>query len=336
MIIMIRVNFIIENFRALKYLGCSTAAQQFVGILREKGVEVEVNSKNKGFDILHAHTFGPVAILQAAKNKNAVKIVSAHSTPSINKNNIIFGGCKFWNIIYSSIYNRFDYVLSVSPFSVSELKKIGVKKPIIVVENGVDTKKFSYDRLKSKEFREKSGFSEKDLVVLNVAQVTPRKGVYDFIEVARRTPEFKFVWVGGFPYKLASADYLKLRKIVKINAGLENLNFMGFVPDIVGAYSGSDVLLSPSFAETFGLTIIEAGACKLPVIARDLGVFRELFGDKIEYGSNCEEFMEKIKLFRNKKFRKKQGESSHELSKRYNIEKIADKLFRLYKELLGK
>ena len=330
---MVRVNFIIEDYKTLKYLGCSTAAKQFVDILRNKGLELEVNSKKKDFDIIHAHTFGPQAIYRAHKNKNSISIVSAHSTPSINKGNILTGSFKIWNWIYSTIYNKFDYVLAVSENSVKELKDIGVKKEIFVVENGVETKKFHYDKKRGVEFRENNGIKKDDMVVLNVAQITPRKGVYDFIETAKKCPEIQFVWVGGFPYKYLSSDYFKLKKITRKNAGLKNLKFTGFVSNITGAYSGSDVLFTPSLAETFGLTIIEAGACKLPVIARELEVFRELFGEKIIYGKNTKDFTELIKKFRENTFREKQSKKAHLLSKKYDIKVIAEKLFNFYNEI---
>jgi len=330
---MIRVNFIVENFKALKYLGCSTAAQQILEAIEDEDIEIKINSNEKNFDIVHAHTFGPLVWLQILRNKNAVKIISAHSTPSINKNNIVFGGSKIWNIIYRTIYNRFDYVIAVSEFSVRELKSIGVNKEIFVVENGVNMKKFRYDKAKAKEFREEHEL-EGDFVVLNVAQVTPRKGVYEFIETAKLMPWAKFVWIGGFPYKFASADYFKLKKIVEKNAGLKNLKFLGFVPDIVGAYSGADVLFTPSFAETFGLTIIEAGACKLPVVARDLKVFRELFGNYIEYASHPKEFAKVLERFKDKNFREKQSLKAYELAKRYDMKIIGGKLVELYKKLV--
>ena len=57
-----KVNFIIEGSGLLKYIGCSTAAKQFVDYLIEKGIEIKINSKEKNFDIIHAHTFGPFAL----------------------------------------------------------------------------------------------------------------------------------------------------------------------------------------------------------------------------------------------------------------------------------
>jgi glycosyltransferase involved in cell wall biosynthesis len=224
-------------------------------------------------------------------------------------------------------------VLAVSDFSVKELKNIGVNKEIFVIENGIDRSKYIYDEKKGKKFREQNGIKKDDLLVLNVAQITPRKGVYDFIEVARDNSDIKFIWVGGFPYKYASYDYFKLKKLYKKNAELKNLKFVGFVDDIIGAYSGSDVLFTPTYAETFGLTIIEAGACKLPVIARKLNVFDELFGSNIDYGLNNNDFSILIEKYFDDKLRDIRGKDSFSISKKYDIKIIAEKLHNFYEKI---
>ena len=280
-----KVNFIIEKSFGLKYLGCATVSQQLMELLKKKGIDVHLNSKEDGFDIVHAHTFGPLAMSQQKKTKS---IISAHSTPSINEGNIVTGKRKFWNKIYKKIYNKFDYVYAVSETSVKELKDIGITKPIDVLENGINRTVFKYDEKKGKAFRKEYGFTDKDYVVVNVAQITPRKGIYDFIKVAENNPDVKFLWVGGFPYFIVSSDYLKLKDIIRKVP--KNLTFTGFVEDIIGVYSGADLLFTPTYRETFGLTIIEASACKLPVLVRPLEVFKDLFGKEINYGSNVNEF----------------------------------------------
>jgi glycosyltransferase involved in cell wall biosynthesis len=48
---------------------------------------------------------------------------------------------------------------------------------------------------------------------------------------------------------------------------------------MIGLLSGARALLMPSFAEGFGIPVIEALQCGAPVIASDLGVFREVAGE---------------------------------------------------------
>jgi glycosyltransferase involved in cell wall biosynthesis len=290
-------------------------------VLIEQGVDVSLNSKDEGFDLVHAHTFGPLAMSQ---RKKAISIISAHSTPSINAGNIVFGDRKFWNSLYRSIYNKFDYVFAVSQFTVKELKDIGIIKPIYVLENGVNTSFFTYDKHKGKQFRQQYGYETDEYVVLNVAQVTPRKGIYDFFSVAKDNPDVQFLWIGGFPYFIGSSDYLKLKTLIRHPP--KNLRFTGFVEDIIGAYSGADLLFTPSYRETFGLTIIEADACRLPVLARDLTVFRELFSNHISYGKTPEEFSTIIK--------QRPERTAPSLSKQYDLATIGKETIKLYENIL--
>ena len=305
----------------LKYLGCATVSKQLMDVLKEKGVDISLNSKEDGFDLVHAHTFGSLALSQKRKTTS---IISAHSTPSINKGNIILGDKNFWKKVYSKIYNGFDYVFAVSKTSVKELKEIGIKKPIYVLENGVNRSFFQYNEKKGRFFRETYGFSKNDFVVLNVAQITPRKGVYDFIEVAKRNPDIKFLWIGGFPYFIGSSDFLRLKTMIKHLP--TNIKFTGFVEDIIGAYSGSDLLFTPSYRETFGLTIIEASACHLPVLARRIEVFEDLFNTNIYFGENVEEFSQTI--------RQKPKKQRNGLPEKYDLKRIADDTISLYEEII--
>ena len=60
----------------------------------------------------------------------------------------------------------------------------------------------------------------------------------------------------------------------------------GISADVINAYNGADVFFMPSYAETFGLVILEALACGVPVVARDIPEFHEIFGNNILYFSD--------------------------------------------------
>jgi glycosyltransferase involved in cell wall biosynthesis len=58
--------------------------------------------------------------------------------------------------------------------------------------------------------------------------------------------------------------------------------------DLLAAYRGSTALLAASFGEGFGLPLVEAAAQGLPVLARDLAVFREVAGVGADYFTGAE------------------------------------------------
>ena len=76
-----------------------------------------------------------------------------------------------------------------------------------MIPNGVDRRIFQRYEGKRRAFRAALGADEDETVVLALGQQTPRKGIYDFLELAARTPEVIWVWVGGFPYGRLSKDY---------------------------------------------------------------------------------------------------------------------------------
>ena len=321
----LNVNFIIEGSGGLGYLGCSTAARYLAESLKKEGIDVAINGRGK-FDIVHAHTFGPRALVQ--KRNGGVSIVTAHSTPALNEGNIAVGR-SIWPTVYTSVYNSFDFVTAVSRTSALELKRLGVRKPITVIPNAIDTKRFSFSQRLRSSFRER--WQLDGPVVLNVAQVTPRKGIYDFVAVAKAVPDIQFVWVGGTPYGPLSADYFRIRKLMKSNT-VPNLKFTGFVDDIIAAYSAADVLLAPTFAESFGLNILESLACGLPVITRDLPVFRVLFGGAVLYGRKPKDF---VALLDNTKFGKRNMKGM-KCAACYDVRSVVGQLADYYRSLVRK
>jgi len=72
-------------FLNLKYLGCGTAAKTLYRQLSTMPeLEVSWNSKSRDFDIVHYHTFGPLALL-SRRYSQGVKILTAHITPVLMK-----------------------------------------------------------------------------------------------------------------------------------------------------------------------------------------------------------------------------------------------------------
>ncbi len=322
---MIRVNLIVEDFGTFKYLGCATAARNLYNGL-SKNIEVSWNDKSFSYDIAHFHTFGPKSLLYAKRFKGK-KVITAHSTPNLNTGNLAIPSLVNW--LYTPIYNHFDKIIAVSNKCKRELiKDMGVKKEVVTIYNGIDIENFKPDAEKRKRFREKYDIDKEDIVVLTVAQRTPRKGIYDFLEVARNLIDLKFIWIGGFPYGLFSKDYAKIKKLIEKKS--DNVLFPGFIEDITTAYSAADIFFMPSYAEGHSIVMLEALAMKLPIIARDLEEFREAFNDNIIYFRDLEE-LEEYLLDENliKEYKDKTV-----VVKKFDINEIAKRHIDFYEELL--
>ena len=280
-----KVNIFVEDFRFLRYIGCATAARTLYNHLgRLPGMEVARNSYYGDFDLTHYHTFGPWALYHL-KFTEGVKVLTAHSTPRLNEGNVAFS--RRINTIYPKIYRQFDHIITISDPCHRETVQLVPDVPMTLIPNGIDREYFRRDRKKRKEFREEFGIEPGRRVILSVGQQTPRKGIYDFLTLADQHPDMTWVWVGGFPYGTLSKDYAKIQ-MLKAHAH-PNVIFTGVIDDISRAYSGADVFFMPSHAETFGLVIVEALSAGLPVIARDIYEFREIFGDSVLFFRNNDE-----------------------------------------------
>lgn len=130
------------------------------------------------------------------------------------------------------------------------------KFPVDVVPNGVDTSKFVYAE---SDIRERYGIGDKKLVLAVASGFEERKGIYDFVKLSKMLPqEFQLLLVGTNDNdKKVLPD--NVIAVTRANGAAELAAF----------YSAADALLSLSYEETFGLTIIEAMSCGTPAIVYD-------------------------------------------------------------------
>jgi glycosyltransferase involved in cell wall biosynthesis len=318
-----KVNFIVEDSGAFKYLGCATAAKNLFRALSKK-IDISYNDPSHDFEIAHFHTFGPRSLWYLHRFKG-VSIITAHSTPNLNEGNLAVPSLVNW--LYRPIYNRFDHIISVSNKCNKELIDMGCKPEITTIYNGIDPSLFTPDETKRLSFRKKHNLTDDDVLILTVAQRTPRKGIYDFLEIAKRFPKYHFLWIGGFPYSFFSKDYQKIKKMLKKRP--DNTLFPGFVEDIFEVYSAADFFLMPSYAEGHSIVMLEALSMKLPMIARDTEEYREAFNGMLSYFSNIDDLKNKTFSDENKK---KYQKKSEEVSL-YHIDRIADQHKKLYEKL---
>lgn len=324
-----KINIFVEDLLFLKYIGCSTAAKTLYRALSKMPeVEISWNSKSSDFDVVHYHSFGPLSLLNR-KYSRGVKVITSHSTPRVNYGNLAFS--ETINRYYPHIYRKFDHIINISVPCQREIEAMLPDKSATLIPNGIDRELFKPDPDKRKRFRERFNIGEDEKVVLTVAQQTPRKGIYDFLELSKKHPEIKLVWVGGFPYGIFSSDYFNL-KIMKKKCG-NNVIFTGFIPDIIEAYSGADIFFMPSYAETFGLVILEALSCGLPVVARDIPEFREIFEEGVHFFKDLDEAS---LVLNNDNLLKQSSVAARAYTEQFDIKRIASMHYDLYRRLIEK
>lgn len=322
-----KVNFFVEDQLVLRYIGCATVAKT---LYRQLSTEPDIQVSWKGIankgDIVHFHTFGPLAAMKRWTVRGK-KVLTAHSTPRINVGNVAFS--RAINKRYPKIYRKYDHIITISKPCHDEVTAMVPEMPVTLIPNGVNREFFKKDEEKRAAFREHYNIPDDRDMVLTVAQLTPRKGLYDFLALARMLPDKTFVWIGGFPYGALSKDYGKI-KTLKMLSG-KNVIFPGYVNDVMKPYSAADIFLMPSYAETFGLVILEALSCGLPVVAREIPEFRDIYGDKILYFRGGEDA---VGALEDSSSLARCAAGARTFSEGFDIRDIARRHIRLYQELL--
>ena len=226
-----------------------------------------------------------------------------------------------------------DIILTPTPYSKKLLENYNIGKPIIDISNGINTSFFERNDELGKKFRKKYNYKKNDKIIMGVGLYIERKGILDFVELAKRLPEYKFIWFG---YSPLIASPRKIKKAV--NTKLDNLVFAGYVePEILkGAYSGCDLYIFPTLEETEGIPIMEACTAKIPAIIRDIPVFDGWLEDRVNVykAKNLEDFEIKIKQILKKEIPDLTNEG-YKVSESRDIKKVGKKLINIYERVLN-
>lgn len=161
-----------------------------------------------------------------------------------------------------------------------------------VIPNGVDSAPFVAAASSGRtEWRDELG-----PYVLAVGGIEPRKGSIDLLEsfALMDAPELSLVFAGGetlFDYR----DYRREFESRAADLGIEPI-VLGTVDndELPHLVAQASVLAFFSTKEGFGLAAMEALAAGTAVVARDLPVLREVFGDAVTYASEHSEMAEKL------------------------------------------
>jgi len=330
-----KVHVVSETEFILKGQGVHTAFVDHVELLKElKEIDVLVNNEGSG-DIFHSHTYGPYYFWKG-RNYKGRRVFTVHVIPDSIKGSLT--NWKFWIYFvrwyFRKVYSYADVCIAISPMVEKAIKDLRADTEIVRITNPLPVERWKASKEKRAKGRKLFGFSDEDFVVLGVGQLQSRKGVADFLEVAEAISEAKFLWVGGRPFGAFTEGQSKLNeRMAKVSghikfAGLLDLEDMPF------AYAAGDVLLFPSYQENCPLAPLEAAACGLPVVFRDIEEYEILYEQEYLKAKNNDGFIEILKkLIHSESFYKQGVAVSEKLITQFEREEIKNKMISLYKKL---
>ena len=277
-----------KDYETVKESGVGKAIDHQIKALSLAGCNFTLDEK-EDFDLVHINTTLPGAVHFATKAKKMGKkvIYHGHSTMEDFKNSFIFSNqiaplFKKWLI---HAYKKGDLILTPTQYSKNILESYNLNRPIEVVSNGIDLdfwKKKSTDRV---NFYKKYGLDLEKKSIISVGLPIKRKGIDDFLRLAKKMPQYEFVWFGKLDRALMSPEIKKEMTDVP-----KNFHTPGYVnsEDLREAYGGCDLYAFLTHEETEGIVLLEALATKAKILIRDIEIFEDGFvdGENIYKGKN--------------------------------------------------
>lgn len=276
-----RVHLYTGSLDAVRRSGVGQAVAHQRAMLESAGVEV-TESWDTPADAVHINTVLPDAPLAAlrARRRGEKVVYYGHSTmqdfrDSFVGSNLLAPLFKRWLCL---CYGLGDIVLTPTPYARGILQTYGLPCPVRAMSNGVDTGFFAPDKARGAAFRRKYRLSDDQKVVVSAGHFMQRKGILEFIALARALPLVEFYWFGYTPPALVPAPVRHA-----MAAAPDNLHFAGFVTqaELRDAYCGADLFCFCSHEETEGIVVLEALACGVPVLLRDIPVYEGWLTDGV-------------------------------------------------------
>lgn len=316
----------------LRHSGMGSATGNHRKALELNGVEYTHDLK-EDFDILHTYMIGlrSLRAIRKARAKGKKVITHAHVTADDFRDSFCFSNeiAPLLRRYLTYFHNQADLVLCPSEYTKNVLIGYGVKKEIKTVSNGIDLGKFKFSDEKRKQFREE--FNLDGIVSLGVGHLFIKKGIATFINTAKKFQN-KFIWIGK---RYKGVEDPRTSKIV--NSAPPNVIFAGYVKDIIAGYSGCDIFFFPSFCENQGIVTLEAGACRRPILVRDISAYDGQLVNEV----NClkartdKEFeLQLRRLIEDEQLRRRLARNAHKLSKKHTLKKVGAQLREAYEHLM--
>jgi glycosyltransferase involved in cell wall biosynthesis len=237
------------------------------------------------FDIVHTHTSTPGFIGRIASfvSRTPVRLHTAHGwpvTPATNR-------------LAISIYTLLEFLaglVSTKVICVGEATAmqgrsswIVPEKKVVVIANGIDVKQFTNTRAAGTRFnvRRELGVDGKCILIGNTGRLAVQKDNTTLIKSTALLAElladkpFKVVVAGSGP------ESAKLQRLASSTGVLEHIEFLGFYRDIPALLSALDIFVSPSLWEGLSISILEAMATGLPIVATNIAPNMELIEHEV-------------------------------------------------------
>jgi glycosyltransferase involved in cell wall biosynthesis len=215
--------------------------------------------------VLHTHGFKALLMTLAIRKK--YNLIHTHHGNTGHTFKV-----KFYEQLAKMAMKLCRKIVLVSPQMLNEFKNYS---NVVLIENMLSLKNSELIRIKKKEKLK----TEKNTINLTyLGRLSPEKGILDFIKYFSSYAnkiKFEITIVGDGPLKNEITNY------VNQNEATSSIHLVGFVNDPTPYLIASDILIMPSYKEGLPMTLIEALASGIPVIANNVGAISTLLEQNV-------------------------------------------------------
>ncbi len=295
---------------------------------------------NGKFDIIHSHLFGHLHFVlasYAAKISGAKHIHTTHCpwTDAFRSIAGRIGILVSYNLFSRAALNITDKIIAITPWELNFIERYGGNKNKIVnIPNGMDEKFFL--KIRDNDFRSRNGIKVK--MVLFFGRLNVTKGPDKFVEIAKLVLKER----KDIIFVIRGPDEGMRETVRKLIGNEKKILLMKETRDreeIIKMYQSADVFVMPSYREGLPLTLFEAFASRLPIVASPVnGIPYEMKepenGFFVKYGDNRGFKTRVLQLLNDNNLRKRISENNLKKAKNYRWDLIAEKTEEIYKEVL--
>ncbi len=306
--------------------------------------------KKWNLDIIHSHTeFGVGTFARIIAKQFDIPIVHTYHTMYEDYVHYITKG--YFNKTSKKIVEyltKFYCDQTVSELIVPTKKaydlfkqKYHVGRNVHIIPTGIEIERFYNENFEKEEInklKKDLGFNKDDLIILFVGRMGKEKSVDFLIDaqsyISKKYKNAKMLLIGDGPYL---NNFKEQAHKLKID---DNVKFIGKVAweEIPKYYQLADLFVTASKTETQGLTVIEAMAASIPVIAIDDESFNTVIVDDLNgkiFKNKRQYKMIMSDLIEDKEKRKRLSTQARISAEVHSSKYFAEKVLDVYKKALG-
>ena len=233
----------------------------------------------------------------------------------------------FGKIVERAMLGLTNNIITVSSKTKKDLKKIKKSEESIIIPNGID---FNHIKgIKPSNERSTIIFAGRLIKEKNVDVL-----IQSLVTVKEKIPDIICLIIGNGP-ELSKLEILASELQLKENIIFKD--FMENYDDLIGYMKSSKVLVLPSTREGFGMVVIEANACGIPVVTVDhpMNAAVDLVIDGVNgFKTQLETDDMSDKIIKSIESQNEFHDKCIEMSSEYDWEIIVDSLEKVYKTII--